>query len=48
MSGDGFLFASLTLAAVGTVLYLVGPTLDRWQARLERELARPRQGQPQR
>jgi hypothetical protein len=39
MNGFGFLFASLTLAALGIGLYLLGPALDRWEARLSEALA---------
>ena len=45
MNGYGFLFASLMTATVGIGLYLLGPTLDRWHARLQRDLSRLSEGQ---
>ncbi len=42
MNGYGFLVASLTLAVLGVGLYLLGPALDRWEARLNKELSRLR------
>ena len=39
MNGLGFLVASLTLAGLGIGLYLLGPALDRWEARLGEALA---------
>jgi hypothetical protein len=48
MNGYGFLASSLVIAAAGIGLYLLGPQLDRWDARLRRDIARLRDGHQQR
>lgn len=44
MAGSAILIAALAVGVPGVALYLIGPTLDRWEAWLKAEMARfPRQ-----
>jgi hypothetical protein len=43
MNGYGFLIASLVIGGLGIGLYLLGPALDRWDARLKEDLRRLRE-----